>query len=344
MKIINYKKIWNDPVWSKIIANGLGFIISQIGIFFYGKINKINFFDVYKAIFKSLSEHYLISGWIILLVILLIGTSVFITIKYFKSIHSIKSNEVKAIIKPKELKKPEINKITEASTIFFHYRFCDAFPGYDNDYRWFTNQKEIQNRLKILLAYPTKFDKAEGHGITDPIWWFRGSSALFIDHFEILNKKKVLINIDELLIEKIAAYRSTSYYNDFVYVQCLSDKPTGLYKYDKKRIEEFYKEHGEYREEYGVFNDQLVSRREFDDGSALIKGKPTRIEGTKLRTRNLTKYNFIIAAKFSPFNCTEFYNNSEIKFIKLLNNELKFDDFIVWMKAFPKNHYDYYNG
>lgn len=342
MKMIDYKKIWNDSVWSKVIANIFWVILSQIGVLLYGKLMNLDFIGVYKSLFLILNKEYLISGWIIFLSLLTIVFIVFILVKSYRSKISIRKVATLDIEQVTEVKTAELSELNDAPTVFFHYRFCDAFPGSDRGCSWFSDQKEIQNRLKILLAYPTKFDKAEGHGITaDPVWWFRGSSALFIDHFEILDKKKVLMNIDELIIEKIAAYRGSSYYNDFVYVQCKADKPTGLYKHDQNHIDEYFKENGEYQEEYGVFNGKLVSRQEYDDGSALIKGKPVRIEGAKLRTRNLTKYNFIIAAKFSPYNCTEFDRNAEDKFIKLLNDELKFDDFLAWMKNFPKNHYDY---
>jgi hypothetical protein len=206
----------------------------------------------------------------------------------------------------------------------------------------FNKNKEINTRLKLLLAYPTRFKKRSGHDVTvDPIWWFHGSSASPIDSFKILDRKKVLMNIDELLIEKIAAYRGRLYYEDFVYVQCLADKPTGIYKYDKDKIPELNKNYDEYREEFGVYKHRFISRREYDDGSALIRGKPVRVEDAELRTRNLTRYNFIIAAKFSPYNCDDFYTNSDVYFIQLLKNEIDFDVFINWMRKFPKNRNDY---
>jgi hypothetical protein len=54
----------------------------------------------------------------------------------------------------------------------------------------------------------------------------------------------------------------------------------------------------------------------------------------------LTKYNFIIAAKFSPYNCQDFSRNSGEFFGKLLRDEIEFDEFVEWMKHFEKNHSD----
>jgi len=232
--------------------------------------------------------------------------------------------------------------INEAPTVFFHYRFCESFPGYDNGYRWFTKRKDINTRLSILLKYPTRFKKADGHGITsDPVWWFRGSSALPVDRFKILNRSKVLMNCDELKIEKIASYRGPSYFRDFVYVQCYPDRPIGIYKNDKNYIKNCIKENREYIENYGIFNGKIISSKELSDGAAIIKGKPQSTTGAESRNRFLTKYNFIIAAKFSPYNCDEFYRESESYFVNLLKEEISFDDFVNWMSRFEKNRNDY---
>jgi len=144
-----------------------------------------------------------------------------------------------------------------------------------------------------------------------------------------------------LLIYKIAAFRGNSYFADFVYVQCIPDKPIGLYKHNKIEIEEHFNKYGEYREGFGVFKRKFISSQEYHDGFALIKGKPVEIEGAIFRTRNMTKYNFIIAAKFSPYNCNVFYRDSDDYFIKLLKGELEFESFVTWMRSFPKNMTDY---
>jgi len=304
MIVIFFNKVWHDPVWSKVIASGLVFLITQVFVFGIGIIKKISYFDVYKGFFSKIFKKSKKNK----------------SSKYFNTTENIKL------------------EINESSTIFFDERFCNAFPGFGAGYRWFNTNSVINNRLKILLSSPIKFNKANGHGVTtDPIWWFRGHSSLPIDSFEILKRKKILMNSDELNIEKIAAFRGNSYFEDFVYVQCFSDTPTGLYNYDKSSIEKHFNLYGEFREYFGIYKRKLISAQEYEDGSALIKGKPIKVDGAKCRTRNLTKYNFIIAAKFSPYNCNEFYRDSQVYFLQLLKDEITFDTFVTWLKKFPKN-------
>ncbi|MCD4691511.1 MAG: hypothetical protein K8R79_01245, partial [Calditrichales bacterium] len=248
----NYiSEIWMDPVWSKVIASGLIFIISQAIVFVWGIIQNIGFLGVYKKIYNNLKR------------------------KFSKVEIKGKNKDSDEIFDEPDILEKEIH---EAPTVFFHYRFCDAFPGFDSGYQRLTSRKDIKLRLKTLLAYPTRFNKAIGHGVTsDPIWWFRGSSALPIERFRILNRKKILINIDELIIEKIVAYRGRSYFEDFVYVQCLPDTPTGLYNHNQLYLETSFNDYGEYHEEFGIYKKRYIKRQEYDDGSAIIKGKPVRI-------------------------------------------------------------------
>ncbi len=334
------KKIWKDPVGSKVIAAGIIFALSQLGIFIWGLFKSLNFTEVYSQIFLFFVTDYNVKGWyLFVLYILILISIVYLFLKHKIQNKNIEQKEESDEIK--EIEQPKINEIRIAPTVFFHYRFCDAFPGTENGVTWFKNRRDIHNRLQILLKSPTKFDKADGYGLTtDPVWWYRGGSALFIQNFRIINRTKVLINFDEYIIEKIAAYRGRSYYRDFIYIQCLPDKPTGLYKRDPQVIESFVKDNNEYTEEYGVYKDKFITRQEYDDGSAIIKGKPVRTIGAELRTRTLTKFNFIITSKFSPYNCDEFYRNSDEYFNKLQNNEIQFEEFVKWMEKFPKNHYD----
>src|SRR5690606_35157461 len=139
-------------------------------------------------------------------------------------------------------------------------RFISAFPGFIREYKWFLSKKDIRNRLKILLAFPTYFKKAEGHGVTsDPIWWFRGSSALPIKNFKIINRKKILINTEELIVEKIAAFSCYTYFQDFVYVQCLPDSPVGLYNHNQLELESAFENNEEYFEEFGIFKGRHIT-------------------------------------------------------------------------------------
>lgn len=230
-------------------------------------------------------------------------------------------------------------KLTIAPTVFFFYRLSSAFPGV-RGLKWFRAETAIK-RLKLLLREPTLFDIANGYGLfADPIWWFRGNSELPIERFRTLSHGKCLLNFKELKIAKIAAYNSSSYYRCFVYVEVEAEQPIGLYDYRKEQIEDVIEWRGYYDEEYGLYNDIPIRREEFDDGAAEINGDIVDTTGAELRIRFLTKYNFIIAAKTSPFNSpagnklgTEFMNG-------ILKGEKTLEEFAEKAEELEKNWMD----
>lgn len=344
MKIDWFIKTWKDPVGSKVIAAAIIFIFSQLFIFIWGLFTQLNFIQVYNLIFNLIKTNYIVKGWFLVTLFALLAT--FLLIVLFRKKNSVQTLQ---IVNEEELKKHKIleskesgeSVISEEPTVFFHHRFCDAFPGFSYGYQEFKSKGDIRNRLKILLSSPLSFEKGLGHGIDKtPIWWFRGGSALHIKRFEIIDRKKVLVNIDELIIEKIVAYRGHSYYQDFVYVQCKADKATGLYEHNQLSLEDSFNEGGEYQEEFAIFRNKFISRQDYDDGSTIINGKPVKTIGAELRSRTLIKYNFIICAKFAPYNCQEFSANSKEYFKNLMKNQITFDEFAKWMNTFPKNHND----
>lgn len=337
MKLTLLKKIWKDPVGSKVISAGIIFLIAQFFIFVWSLIREQNFYESYSDIFSFLRDILTNEIWLIYLVL---SITFIVLIFFFRKIYLTENNYFGQ--KNEQELSPNIEtEIRVAPTVFFHERFCDAFPGIQNEYQWFNSKKDINIRLKTLLKSPIEFDKSSGYGVEKrPIWWFRGSSAMYLKNFEVLTKNKVLLNWDELIIEKIAAYKGKSYYEDFVYVQCLPDKPTGLYDINQEYLNECVKKGRDYKEEFGIFKKKIISRQEFDDGATIIKGIPTPTHGAKLRSRTLVKYNFIIAAKYSPYNCQEFNRESKEYFSGLLNNEIEFEQFVEWMKIFPKNRND----
>lgn len=346
MKKALIQKLWKDPVWSKVIAGVIFFVLSQISIFIWGWISALPLTDIYKLIFGFLTKDHPVSTLSIILLLTIL--TILLTQQSKKGeAYLIDQNTHKEKHPPDELKIKTKNKdlrlvMTEEPTVFFDKRFCDAFPGIQpNTYQWFTKSQDIQQRLSILLAYPTKFDDAEGYGRTsDPIWWYRGYSAMYINNFKILDREKVLINIDEYIIEKMAAKRGRSYYDHFIYIQCKADKPTGLYSITDEKIKTYSEDLGHYFEEYGIYQGRFITRQECEDGSAIIKGKPVKVDGAILRSRSLVKYNFIITSKFSPYNTDEFYDKSEYYFKKLLIEEIQFDDFVLWMTKFRKHSLD----
>lgn len=337
------KKVWKDQVGSKVIANiittGILFVLSQIGILILGLYKSLNFIETYRKLPTLINESFSNKNWILIIIALLIFLTILIFL-FFKVKVSI-NNYFKRQSENSEKEVEKETEIRDAPTVFFNNRFRDAFPGFSNDFKKFESRSEIHKRLKILLKEPLCFDKATGYGLDKrPIWWFRDSGAMPIQKFKILNRKKILLNSDEYIIDKVFAYRGSSYFRDFVYIECLADKPTGLYEHNSDYIKSRIENNKGYQEEFGIFKNKLITRQEFDDGSAIIKGKPVKTLGAELRSRSLTKYNFILAAKFSPYNCRDFSRNSELYFGKLLRGEINFNEFVEWMNELPKNPND----
>lgn len=100
------------------------------------------------------------------------------------------------------------------------------------------------------------------------------------------------------------------------------------------------KDFGYASEEYALLGDVPISRAEFDDGAAVINGKVVDAKGAQVRVRYLSKYNFIIVAKTSPYNSKDCDLISE-KYLKgILNGTHNFDDFLSLLIDLPKNPRD----
>ncbi|KMV28345.1 SEFIR domain-containing protein [Photobacterium swingsii] len=200
--------------------------------------------------------------------------------------------------KPKLGKNPfqrpasNLPSMNEKSTPFFHSRFSSAFPGL-RSIEWFEGENAIE-RLKILLKQPLKFEDGT------PIWWW-GHGDNHISDFKAVEDNIALMNRDELKINKIAAVNCGSYYQSFVYVETYAMEPTGLYEVSEDTRDP---DDIDYRsEEYAIFGEHLINRSEYDDGAAVIDGKPVDTAGqAELRVRYITPYNFIIAPHGSPIN------------------------------------------
>ncbi|GAB4251351.1 MAG: hypothetical protein Kow0027_15260 [Saprospiraceae bacterium] len=229
--------------------------------------------------------------------------------------------------------------LTEAPTVFFSYRLARAFPGV-RGLRWFKGEMAIK-RLKLLLREPTRFDIANGYGVyTDPIWWFRGHSALPVERFTVLSHGKCLLNHKELKISKVAAYNPPLYYRCFVYVEVEGEQPIGLYHYTKKQIAKVKERRGYYDEEYGLLEGTPIKREEYDDGAAEINGEIVDASGAELRVRLLTSYNFIIAAKSSPFNSEEGNKLGDEFMNRILKGEKTLEEFAKKAEGLKKNWMD----
>lgn len=237
-------------------------------------------------------------------------------------------------------------KATEESTVFFARRMAEAFPGVRGVCE-FSDRKEINKRLSILLQAPLKFEQGLDRADTDPVWFFRAGAAEDIKSFLRIGNNKVLMNTDELLIKRIVVYRDSGrYYGQYVYVEVEADKPCGCYSHNEDTMKYMVDKRGYYDEEFAVFKpswylpERKITRQEYDDGSAMVNGKPMRLHGrAELRLRYLTSYNFILAAKFSPFNCHEFDRTSGEYFKGMLNGTISVKQFDEYMMVFPKRDY-----
>lgn len=244
----------------------------------------------------------------------------------------------------KTKKNPSIPlKATEESTVFFSRRMANAFPGERGLFE-ITDIKKIKLCLSKLLQYPLSFSEGLEHASSDPVWIFRGGSSEQIDSFKLLRGSKVLIGFEEFVVKRIVVFRdSARYYSEYVYVETIPDKPCGCYRYKKDEIDSFTKEFGYYDEEYALFKAKWylptikISRQEYDDGASYIAGRYVNTCGkAKLRLRYLSPYNFIIAAKFSPYNSHDFCRCSENVFKGMLEGAVSDDEFEEFMKCFPK--------
>lgn len=237
-------------------------------------------------------------------------------------------------------------KATEESTVFFARRMAEAFPGVRGVCE-FSDRKEINKRLSILLQAPLKFEQGLDRADTDPVWFFRAGAAEDIQSFLRIGNNKVLMNTDELLIKRIVVYRDSGrYYGQYVYVEVEADKPCGCYSHNEDTMKYMIDKRGYYDEEFAVFKpswylpERKITRQEYDDGSAMVNGKPMRLHGrAELRLRYLTSYNFILAAKFSPFNCHEFDRTSGEYFKGMLNGTISVKQFDEYMMVFPKRDF-----
>lgn len=189
------------------------------------------------------------------------------------------------------------------STVLFSDRFSDAFPGV-REIQWFEGKKAIE-RLLILLREPLKFQYDRGE--TFPIWWWRNGN-MYIQRFSRLRKNTVLMNRQELNIRRIAAVPSESYYRSFVYVEVEAMEPVDSRTWTEAQIGEGIEERGYCSEEYGLYKGkQVVTREEYDDDAAMIRGKVVQMDGQcEARERFLSPYNFLIAPHGNPLNTNQF--------------------------------------
>lgn len=250
---------------------------------------------------------------------------------------------------PKRRKKIVQDTIYEESTVFFKRKMASAFPGVRGLIE-FTKPRDIHRHLSKLFEPPIHFKKTV-IGTIDPIWWFRGGSALDISSYKRLGYRRFLIGWDEMKIKRIVAFvENGRYYSNYVYVEADGLQPTGLYgNYSKERLEELKEmSRGYVDEEYAVYRPcalfrKKITKQEEDDGSTKIFGRLVKMKRNcvETRCRYITPYNFIIAAKASPFNSTGFSASSEDYFKGLLDGNVSIEAFHEYMLRFPRRENEF---
>lgn len=183
------------------------------------------------------------------------------------------------------------------STVFFSNRFSDAFPGV-RGIEHFRDPTVAVDRLRLFFAEPFYFRDAR------PLWWWR-TGDMHIDNFSVLAPDTVLIDHQELVIQELIAVNAGSYYQSFIYLRTRPSEPSGLN--GPSNIADQVADWGYAREEFALFRGRPVTRSEYDDGSAVIDGQVTDLNGeATIRVKYLTPYNILIAPQGSPINNNQF--------------------------------------
>lgn len=233
-----------------------------------------------------------------------------------------------------------------SGTLLFSQRVGKACPGLRGG-KWITKPSEIVRVLETVFKKPLKFidedDNFAGEFFHVPFWWFSKGSSVSISNFKVLRrpgllgirKPKVLIQVDELIVNRLFVFHDTgTYYKDIIYLETRPDKPTKVYR--RRR----YLQPME-REEYAIFRGRKISTEEYTDGAVIINGKTHAIDKAEIRVRHLKPFNMIICANDSPYNCTEFDLMSENEFEKILANKISFEEVFENMLKYPRRDKKY---
>lgn len=229
--------------------------------------------------------------------------------------------------------------ISVKPTAFFYYRLKKAFPGV-RGLKWYEGESAV-DRLGILLRETTEFHISEGYNtFEDPIWWMRGPGKEPISQFKRLTNEKCVMNEYELSVARIAVLNHTSYYKCFVYVEVNPDTPIGLYDYSEEKIQSEVINHGYAYEEFGIWEGIPITREESFDGAAEISGKVVNVAGSEWRKRYLSRYNFLIAAKTSPYGSKEGYFLVKEFMKMILEGSRTIEQFIAEAEKLDRNSMD----
>lgn len=192
---------------------------------------------------------------------------------------------------------------------FFDARLRQAFPGYRN-LTWIEDSALATKQLEIMLRSPLQTSKPESYPgsrrFYKPVWWTRGYSDLTIER-AVCDEGKLIIDGAEYLIDRIAVNVGRHRFLNFVYVETRADAPAepieDLDQYVKNCVESF----GYASEEFGYrpSDKAVISRQEYDDNGYIRDGVYYRADDFELRSRHLSKFNFIITHSTSYLHASE---------------------------------------
>lgn len=222
------------------------------------------------------------------------------------------------------------------SNDLFYSRFLEVFPGV-RGIQWVKNPDKCIELLVELLAPPLEFEDYT------PFWWWRGNSNMPIKNFRHIGGRKILMDKSEMVIRRIAAVSHSHPARVFVYVECSPDKPSGATKITKAYRVRDLQTFGYCSEEFGLLQNRVITRSEYDDGVAVIDGTRIKIDGkADLRLRFLSPYNFVIASHSSPINNDKFDSQFEELMNAILKGESTVEDLASKILALPRNTIEYH--
>lgn len=332
-------KIWKDPVGSAVIAGVLLIVLSQVAVAFWHLVTGVSYQELVNRIWTFIVTPLAVPAVVFHVLVAFAITRAFM---HFSKFYRSQSEKRSGAIMRKAQEPPIFHWGKDYH--FFHSRLSNAFPGWSNEIKWYLG-KEAVDRLSILLSEPLEFtgvrlnEDGKEHKYREiPLWWFRDTSSMHILNFRRIGSSKVLMNDhDELHVDKIAVYKTSARWFDFVYVETLPEKPSGAYEHDPELIKDCVATTGYYWEQYAMIGNRPITREEYDDGAAEIDGKVVPLpDDIKSRTRYLTKYNFIMTVNSSPYNSTKFEMQSLNYFNGMLCGSLKHEDFFNWLISFDR--------
>lgn len=337
------RKIWKDPVISKVIAAGITFALG--GLFFL--LSNLNWNEEIKDP----------CFWVISLISLIVlGIFIYYILNYIILRDEIKAELSSEKIEDNTIMENDIENVNESikdnpeetaianeeelhkpynwldSDILFSECIAQTFPG-DRDIVWYDSSVAVQ-RLNLFFE---NIRKQEPTG--DAVWWRRGNQAFSVKDAEILDVDKIFLGNDRFKISRIAVFVSPSYYKHFIYVEADAESPTGLHpEITATYIENGKERRGYVHEEYGEFNGRLISREEYDDGASVYENIVVQHNGeAKLRVRYLTKVNFVLTPKNSPYNNKKFDRGSAELFNDALYSGKNIHKLFEFMDTFQKS-------